>query len=224
MFSGIIYKTLHFLWTPQVVTKIILALIASTIFYFIVVYFPRKKANKIAMEFMIETYKRTRIGIIKTLLTYLNKRQYYKDLEENYLDYVFIRNLVNDNDMNYLINYNDPEKFRKLNIEILYELDKLKNTLMYTLPYDFIKQNNNAYKRFNYLAQWVEQFHHTFNTTYRPDDDLEYKNDFRIYVDEHIRGISNITGEEQTDDFIKIIEDSFKSSLFLHQMRIKLFR
>lgn len=36
--------------------------------------------------------------------------------------------------------------------------------------YHFIKENEKAYNRFNYLIQWIDKFHHNFNTQFRPDD------------------------------------------------------
>jgi len=203
----------------QVINQIVLALIASTIFYFIVVYFPKKKANQIAKDFVIETYKRTKISIIEKLIWHNKRNVDYERINENYLNYVAIRKYINHEDIEKFRNYGDPETFRNLNIEILFEYDILKHSLINTLSHNFIKQNQNAYEKINYIIQWIDQFHHEFNNFFHRNDDFDYSKSFCSFINEAIRGISIISGPKSADDFNEIIEYSFKSSLLFYKLR-----
>lgn len=217
MFSGALYNTLYLGLSSNIGIQILAALLSSTIFFAIVIYFPRKKENKIAKDFIIEAYNCSKGQIIGRLLHYFSKSPRTAS-EKKHTDYESIRELITEEDMDSLRNYN-PKHFQTLNIEILYELNILKITLTRTLPYTFIKQNQAAYKRFNYLIQWIDQFHHAFNTYYRLDDDLEYSKWFCNFINEHIRGIT-VQGPQTHDNFIDIINNSYESSQFLYEFKL----
>lgn len=202
----------------EFLTSIISGLITSVIFYLIVVYYPQKKEEKIAIDFLVESYKSSKEQIIRDLAQYLHKNG-MDAAKKNCLNYEQMRITFTDADIASLRNYDNPDRFRELNLDVLYELSRLRNPITNILYHPFIKQNEQAYRRLCNLINWIDQYHYYFNRYYRDNDDYDFSKSFCIFINEHLRGISQAYGPKQSDDFVDLIQSSHERSLFRGKIR-----
>ncbi len=178
--------------------------VTSCIFYAIVVYYPRHKRSKNALEIFNKLYIDTKKHILQDILGFLKKRG-PKDIDNIVLDYAECRKLIDENSSDFIRNNTSGPKFLQLNKGIHYELETLKTMLLHLLEFEFIKDDIDAYKRIIYLKNSIDNFYYSFSTFYREDDDLEYSKYFNHYMFRFIFGFDAAYGEIEKDDFPRVI-------------------
>lgn len=210
----------------SIIKSLGMALLSSGIFYLIVVYFPLKRKNKIAVDFFIDLYKREKLAIFDELIYFLGEKNcfdkddgdaasLYDKIRGNILNYEQIREVISRGSLDAIRNKCCDESFSQLINAVLYHLDILRSALTTILSYDFIAENKTAYARSNYLIGGIQQANYHKNTYYVPGkDDREYSRLFCGDIWDFICGGSVI----KKDDFLEVIEKAYDSSLLLNKI------
>lgn len=210
---------------------IILGLIYSSIFYLIVVYFPLRHKNKIAVDFFVDQYKQEKLSVFDELICFLRNKDFMYEKEEDgsslydkiradILDYQLIRRVISTEDYYAIRNRSCGDEFFQMVEAILYHLNTLQFATTNIMSYDFIGENKNAYQRCNWLIEWIRQANYLKSTFYKPKtDDYEYSKTFCGDLWGFIYGTSFVKGLQNRDDFIDVIENAHQSSLILYKIK-----
>ena len=192
--------TSHF---SVILEQISLALFAGSIFYFLTNTITSYQQKKIAKNFSLDQYKAIKIDIVRNLLSFLKKKRIdHHRLKENINNYAVVREYITDEDRHYISNNLDKVLVK----ETLYYFRQLRDVLIFLASYDFVKSNDELYRRVRFLHFWVEQFHHSFDLWYADNDNYEFSKSFDHAIGEFILGFSFTEGQKVMDDFHELLE------------------
>lgn len=193
---------------------LLLALLSSLIFYLIIIYFPKKKANLNTLNFLLATYKSTKLKIVELILREVKKNNpKHNELTQHIFDYKYLRSLITEQDVINIRNLNEPE-IKELSKHIFYHLSQLYTLLLLEATKDYIQVDKSANHRVCLLIQFVEQFDYLMNAI---DLDHEYDKWLRNFIYDFIMGWGNC--EKLEDDFSDVLKKAYINSLFKYKIR-----
>ena len=186
----------------EILDAIFLGLISSTIFYLGTTVLPQYRQKEIAKEYAIGRYIMTKVDMSRKLFNCCDKN-FLNDVnfENNVLNYNVMREALSKDDFYFIQNNLD----RSLIQEILYDLNQLDVVLTHLLTYDFVKCNNNLYRRIMSAQYWIKQFYGCYEIWYAEDDRHDFSKSFVRFIDSFLLGIDS---GQKCDDFITLLRQA----------------
>lgn len=193
--------------------ELFLALLSSLIFYLIIIYFPKKKANLNTLNFLLETYKSTKLKVVELILREVKKKYpNHNELTQQIFNYEYLQSLISEQDVINIRNLSEPE-IKDLSKNIFYHLSQLNTLLLLEATKDYIQVDQTANQRVCLLIQLIEQFDHAMNAI---DLDQEYDKCLRNFIYDFVVGWGN--WEKLEDDFSDVLKKAYFNSLFKYKI------